>query len=148
MSCHTCVDAPTARNIQQLCSFLGLVNYYSKFVPNLASILYLYPLNQLLQKDRKWSWSPDCVKAFQAAKEGLVSSQVLVHYDPSQHIKVDADVSAYGLGAVISHVLPDQLERPIAFASRSLTTSEKNYAQINKEALELVSSVTNFHQYL
>ena len=140
------IDAPTPRNVQQLRSFLGLLNYYSKFVPNLASILY--PLNQLLQKDRKWSWSSDCAKAFQEAKEGLISSQVLVHYDPSLPIKVAADASAYGLGAVISHVLPDQSERPIAYASRSLTNSEKNYAQIDKEALALVFSIKKFHQYL
>ena len=93
------IDAPTPKNVQQLRSFLGLLNYYCKFVPNLASILY--PLNQLLQKNHKWSWTQDCVKAFQAAKEGLISSQVLVHYDPNLPIKVAADASAYGLGAVI-----------------------------------------------
>ena len=140
------IDAPTPKNVQQLRSFLGLLNYYCKFVPNLASILY--PLNQLLQKNHKWSWTPDCVKAFQAAKEGLISSQVLVHYDPNLPIKVAADASAYGLGAVISHVLPDQSERPIAFASRSLTKSERNYSQLDKEALALVFSVKKFHDYL
>ena len=140
------LDAPAPKNVQQLRSFLGLLNYYGNFVANLATILH--PLNKLLQKDCRWHWSSECARAFQAAKEGLTSSQVLLHYDPTLPIKVAADASAYGLGAVLSHVLPDNSERPIAFASRSLSQSEKNYAQIEKEALALIFAVKKFHQFL
>ena len=140
------VEAPEPQNVQELRSFLGLLNYYSKFIPNLASIVH--PLNQLLRHNIKWKWSVDCAKAFSQAKKSLVSSQVLDHYNPELPIRMAADASAYGVGAVISHVYPDGSEKPIAFASHTLSKSQKNYAQIEKEALALVFGVRRFHQYL
>ena len=78
----------------------------------------------------------------------LVSAKVLAHYDPDLPMKMAADASAYGVGAVILHVYPNGYERPIAFASRTLTKSEKNYAQLEKEALALIFGVKHFHPYL
>ena len=137
---------PEPENEQQLRSFLGLLNYYSKFIPNLATILH--PLNQLLRKDVHWEWTQECANAFQQAKDSLVSSQVLAHYDPKLLIRLAADASAYGIGAIISHVYPDGSERPVAFVSRTLTSTERNYAQLEKEALALIYGVKHFHQYL
>ena len=79
--------------------------------------------------------------AFKQAKESLVSSQVLAHYNPKLPIKMAANASAYGVGAVILHIFADGSRRPIAFASRILSKSEKNYAQIKKEALALIFGV-------
>ena len=140
------VQAPVPENQQQLRSFLGLINYYGKFMPNLATILK--PLNSLLQKHRQWEWTTECQQAFQTAKDTLISSQVLMHYDPTKPITLAADASAYGIGAVIAHTLPDGSERPVAFASRTLSPSETNYSQIEKEALALIYGVKHFHQYL
>ena len=138
--------APIPRNIQELRSFLGLLNYYGRFIPNLASILH--PLNALLRRDSEWVWSKECNQAFELAKEKLVSADVLVHYDSTLPVKLAGDASAYGVGAVISHVMPDGTERPIAFASKTLSTSERNYSQVEKEGLALVFGVKKFQSYL
>ena len=138
--------APPPQDPQQLRSFLSLVNYYGKFIPNLATLVN--PLNKLLHKDAPWKWDATCQAAFSSAQEALTSSPVLIHYDPTLPVCLATDASAYGVGAVIPHTLPDGTERPIAFASRTLSTSEVNYAQIEKEALSIVFGVKRFHTYL
>ena len=109
------VNTPLPQNLQQLRSFLGLLNYYRKFLPNLAAIVQ--PLNELLQNEKKWIWSSKCTQAVQTAKQLLTASNILTHYDPTLPLKLAADASQYGLGAVISHVLPSGEEKLIAFAS-------------------------------
>ncbi|KAL5506647.1 hypothetical protein EMCRGX_G008350 [Ephydatia muelleri] len=138
--------APVPSSVPQPRSFLGMINYYSKFIPNLATLLN--PLNELLRKDVQWKWTDQREQAFKQAKQCLTSPNVLVHYDPTLPIKLAGDASAYGIGAVISHTLPDGSERPIAFASRTLNASERNYAQLEKEALSLIFGVKKFHEYL
>ena len=138
--------APVPSSVPQLRSFLGMINYYSKFIPNLATLLN--PLNELLRKDVQWKWTDQREQAFKQAKQCLTSPNVLVHYDPTLPIKLAGDASAYGIGAVISHTLPDGSERPIAFTSRTLNASERNYAQLEKEALSLIFGVKKFHEYL
>ena len=140
------LKAPVPQNTQQLRSFLGLLHYYGKFLQDLSSLLH--PLNRLLKSNAQWKWSADCQKAFEQAKNQLASAPVLAHYDVTQKLKLAADASAYGLGAVISHVYDDGSEKPIAYASRTLSNAEKNYAQIDKEALALVFAVQRFHTYL
>ena len=139
------LKAPTPRNMKELQSFLGLINYYGAFIPNLSSLLQ--PLHALLQKDTRWKWTEQCEQSFKAAKDSLTSPPVLVHYNPKLPLRVAADASSHGLGAVLSHVMPDQSERPIAFASRTLSSSEK-FAQVEKEALALVFAIKKFHLYL
>ena len=138
--------APSPHNLQQLRSFLGLLNYYAKFLPHLASLLH--PLHMLLRTKQLWHWSKACEQAFQRAKKRLVEAPVLVHYDPELPIVLAADASAYEIGAVISHKFPDGLERPVAFASGMLSASEKNYAQVEKAVVSLIFGVCKFHQYL
>ena len=139
-------QAPEPRNVQELRSFLGLVNYYAKFIHHLSTITQ--PLNHLLCQKVPWKWTKECQRAFLELKEQLASSEVLVHYDPQLPLKLDCDASAYGVGAVLSHVFPDGGERPVAYASRTLTQSEKGYAQLEKEALSLVFGIKKFHQFL
>ena len=139
-------QAPAPQNVNELRSFLGMVQYYHSFLPGLATILA--PLHRLLQKNVRWEWSDDCKKAFKACKEGLTSDSLLVHYDLNRKLRLACDASSYGLGAVLSHVMEDGQERPIAYASRTLSSSEKNYAQIEREALSIIFGVKKFHQFL
>lgn len=140
------METPTPKNVKDVRAFLGLINYYHRFMPNSATVLK--PLNQLLEKERIWRWTDDCEKAFKKAKELITSDQVLTHYNPELPVRLACDASPFGLGAVLSHVMPDGSERPISFASRSLTKSEKNYAQIQKEALGIVWGVKKFNTFL
>lgn len=138
--------APTPKSKTELRLFLGLVNYYGKFIPQLASITQ--PLNQLLCKKTHWKWTTKCQEAFTALKTKLTYTNVLVHYDVNLPLRLACDASAYGVGAVISHVMPNNDEKPIAYASRSLTKGEKNYSQIEKEALSIIFGIKKFHQFL
>lgn len=130
----------------QLKAFLGLLNYYGKFVPNLSTLLA--PLHRLLQKSSAWTWGPDQQKAFDCVKQILSSDRVLAHYDPSLPLILACDASPYGVGAVLSHRLTDGTEKPVAFASRSLGPAEKRYSQLDKEGLAIIFGVKRFHQYL
>ena len=140
------VKAPAPNNVTQLKAFLGMLNYYAKFLPNLSS--NLAPLYKLLQKKVRWLWSEEQRQAFQQAKQALTSAKVLVHYDPSKKLILSCDASPYGVGAVLSHKLEDGTEHPVAFASRSLSPAEKKCAQLDKEELAIVFGVRHFHHYL
>ncbi|XP_021354167.1 uncharacterized protein K02A2.6-like [Mizuhopecten yessoensis] len=140
------LKAPEPSDVSELRAFLGLVNYYGRFLPNLSTTLY--PLHKLLEKDKSWEWNTSHRQAFQEVKTLVTSTEVLTHYDPNKPLRLACDASPRGLGAVLSHVMEDKSERPIAYASRSLNAAERNYSQIDKEALGLVWGVKHFHDYL
>ena len=138
--------APGPENQQQLRSFLGMINYYSKFISNYLTITH--PLNEVLKDRVEWKWSEDQQKSFQQLKDKLSNAPVLTHFSDTLPLKLDTDASQYGIGAVISHVLPSGEERLIAYALRTLSKSERNYSQIEKEVLSIIFGVKKFHQYL
>ena len=137
---------PRPQDVSSVRGFLRLVNYYHRFLPTLSSVLH--PLTQLLDKDHTWEWSHECEHAFNEAKRLVTSEQVLAHYDPDLPVRVACDDSPYGLGAVLSHEMSEGSEKPVAFASRTLNRAERNYSQIDKEALALVWGIRKFNHYL
>ena len=140
------VEAPAPRNVTELKSYLGLLNYYGRFLPNLSTTLA--PLHYLLKKGTVFSWGKQQTKAFEASKQLLTSSKVLAHYDPKRELILTCDASAYGIGAVLPQKASEDNEHPIAFASRSLAHAETNYSQLDKEASAIIFAVKRFHQYI
>ena len=108
-------DAPTPKDVSQPRSFLEMLNYYGRFLPNLATLLS--PLYELLQSSKRWSWEEHQDRSFQEAKKLLATSDVLTNYNPRKPLVLSCDASPYGVGAVLSHRIPDDTEQPIAFAS-------------------------------
>ena len=139
-------DSPCPGNVSQLKSYLGLVNYYGKFLPQLATCLA--PLYDLLKRETDWHWGKSQEKAFADSKRWLHSERVLIHFDPNKPLVLFCDASPYGLGAVLCHKLSEGVDKPIAFASRTLSAAEKNYSHLEKEGLAVVFGVKRFYQYL
>ena len=128
--------------MEGLRSYLGLVNYYGKFSPNLSTVLR--PLHKLLLKDVPFRWSRECGEAMKLVSGSLID-RGLCHYDSENVLRLATDASPVGVGAVLSHVI-DGEEVPIAFGSRTLSSSEMKYPQIEKEALSIILGVKKVSQ--
>lgn len=138
--------APTPKNVSEVKAFLGLVNYYGKFLANLSTTLA--PLHKLLTKGTHFQWKDSQQEAFEAVKSQLASSELLVHYDSELDLVLACDASPYGVGAVLSHRFKNGTKRPIAYASRTLAVSERRYCHLDKEASAIIFGLKKFHQYL
>ena len=119
-------DAPRPQDVAQLRTFLGMRNYYGKFLPSLATLLR--PVYDLIQSSKPWDWVKSQELAFRKAKELLSSAPLLTHYDPKKPLVLACDASPYGVGAVLSHCMEDHSERPIAYASRTLSPIELKFS--------------------
>uniref|UniRef100_A0A3B3T0U0 ribonuclease H n=1 Tax=Paramormyrops kingsleyae TaxID=1676925 RepID=A0A3B3T0U0_9TELE len=139
-------EAPSPKSVTELKAYLGLLNFYNKFLPRLSTLLA--PLHKLLRKGEPWCWGPAQEKVFCKSEELLQSSSVLVHYDEQKDLILSCDASPYGVGAVLAHRMPGGQEKPIGFASRTLNAAEKNYSQLDKEGLAVIFGVRYFHKYL
>ncbi|UYV80120.1 K02A2.6-like [Cordylochernes scorpioides] len=139
------VHFPKPRNISETRSFLGLSSYYRRFIKSYAN--KSRPLNSLLKKDEKFIWGEEQDESFRILKQELGSSPVLGHFIEGAETHVHTDASGYGLGAVLVQIQNDA-ERPIAYASRTLTKAEKNYSTTEKECLAVVWALGKFRPYL
>ncbi|XP_062536041.1 uncharacterized protein K02A2.6-like isoform X2 [Armigeres subalbatus] len=141
----TIEKAKVPTDTTELKAFLGLINFYGKFVPHLSAKLSC--LYALLRKDTKFVWTMECQKTFEESKHALLTANFLEFYDPDKPIIVVSDACGYGLGGVIAHVV-DGKEKPISFASFSLNSAQKTYPILHLEALALVCTVKKFHKFL
>lgn len=119
-------EAP--RNVADVRRLLGVANHLARFIPNLSESCT--PLRQLLQKGREWIWGPPQEEALVKIKDLIYSNRCMAKYDPKCPTILSADASALGLGAVLLQKQDNGERRPVALASRSLTTAESRYAQI------------------
>ncbi len=139
-------QAPTPKNVTELKSYLRLLPYYGKFLPNLSTRLAL--LYKLLSKKQPWEWTSAQDKAFNESKELLASSKLLVHFDSDLPLLLACDTSAYGICAVLAHGMPDGSENSIRYAFCTLNSAEHKYLQLEKEGLSLVFGIKQFYSYL
>ena len=154
---------PIPTNIKELQSFLGAINYLSKFIPHLSTLRST--LQGLVKKDSEYIWTPTHDRAFQDIKDAICHETLLSYFDKSKPIFIEVDASGQGLGAVLLQGNIDQMEldnasqtegrfldfrnrlKPIAFASKSLSEAETRYSNIERELLGVVWAVQHFNHY-
>ena len=136
---------PTPKCKREVQQFLGLANYYRRFVKNYADIAK--PLHQLTEKTASFCWSEKCQQAFDELRQRLVAAPILTFPDPSKPFTLDTDASATGIGAVLSQVKEGQ-ECVVAYASRTLSKPERRYCTTRRELLAVVTFVRQFRPYL
>lgn len=130
---------PTDR--KELERFLGMTNYLSRFISSYSTVAS--PLRSLLKKDIEFEWAQVHDNAFIQLKTAISAAPVLRYYSPDEQVTVSVDASSYGLGACLL-----QGGRPVAYAARTLTPTEKRWAQIEKEMLAIYFGCVRFHQYI
>ena len=131
---------PAPTNVTELQEFLGLVTYLSPFIPGLSTLTA--PLQELLKKDTDFIWNRTYDTTFEWVKEAIISDTTLRYFDPSLLMTIQVDASQVGLGAALL-----QNGKPIAFASKALTETECQYANIEREMLAAVFGAERFHTY-
>ena len=135
------LDMPTPKDLDELRTFLGMMTYLGKFTPNLSKLTD--PLRKLTEGGVEWSWEPHHQKAVDDLKCLVTRAPVLKFYDVDKPVTLNTDASKKGYGAVII-----QDERPVAYASRRVTSAEKNYAPIKNEMSAIVFGCVTFHDYI
>ena len=144
ISCILEAKPPTSKT--NLRSFVGLVNFYRKFCPRLSEVSR--PLYELLKQDVDFVWCDAHQKAFEEIKRLVTTAPVLTFYNPKLRHKIQSDASPFAIGSCLTQIDADGIEKPVAYAHRALTNAERNYSQLDKEALSLVFGLSKFHCYV
>ena len=147
---------PQPKSVKELQSFLGSVNYLSKFIPHLSS--FRKPLQDLLKSSNDFVWLKVHDEAFKTLKNAIVKDVMLKYFDSNLPIYIETDASKKGIGVVMlqpdnsventSHTEVTNNLRPVLYASKTLTATESNYSNIEREKLGVVSSVLHFKHFM
>ena len=140
------LDMPAPGNVGDVRRFLGTVNQLSKFAPNLAETTQ--PIRELLLEPNAWVWGDAQRRAFTEVKEALRATPILSLFDPNLVTTVSADASSFGLGVVLMQKQMTGEVKPVAYISRSMTSTERSSAQIEKEALAFTWACECLSDYL
>ena len=138
-------EARRPETASEIRSFLGLVNFCARFIPDLATLTE--PLRRLTKQGAKFDWGVDQENAFKTLKKKLTNAETLGYFDTEAKTQLITDASPVGLGAVLTQIQHGE-KRIISYASRSLTDVEKRYSQTEKEALGIIWACERFHMYL
>ncbi|GFW83535.1 transposon Tf2-9 polyprotein [Trichonephila clavipes] len=145
------LDYKQPETVGSLRKFLGLLNFYRRFLPKAAEQQYL--LSEFLKgskgkKDSKpLNWSSEAITAFQRCKQALADAALLAHPSPSAPLALHVDASDYAMGGALHQVVDSELQ-PLAFFSRKLTSSEKSYSAYDRELLAIYSAIRHFRYML
>jgi len=134
------------RNIKEMQKFLGLANYYRRFIKNFAKIAAL--LYVLVRKEQRWKWEREQKKAFGKLKVVFITEPVLAIPEINREMRVEADASDYATGGVLSTKCENGKWRPVAFISKLLNATERNYEIHNKEILAVIRCLEMWRYYL
>lgn len=139
------VEASSPTTPSEVRSFLGLVGYSARFIPNFSTMAE--PLRKIARQGVPFIWGEAQAQAFQQLKTAISQAPVLAYFDKEAHTQIIADASPVGLGAVLVQKKNGE-SRPVCYASRTLSSVERRYSQTEKEALALVWACERFHLYL
>jgi len=140
------LEWPIPKCVKDVQKFLGLANYYCRFIEGFASIAR--PLHDMVKKDKKWEWTGKQEKAFEELKRRFTEKLVLVAPDLDKKMQMKVDTSDYATGGVLSMECEDNLWRPVAFLSKSLNETERNYKIHDKEMLAIVRGLEAWRHLL
>ena len=131
----------TSKCVKDMQKFLGLANYYHRFIKGFASIAR--PLHNMVKKDKKWDWTEKQERVFKELKEQFTKELVLAVPDLDKTMRMEVDTLDYATGGVLLMECEDKLWRPVAFLSKSLNEMERNYEIHNKEMLVIIRGLEN-----
>ncbi len=143
---HAIVNMPAPKDASDCRSFLGLLNFYHKFLNQVSS--ECEPIYRLTRQDVPFKWSSKCKSAFEKVKQILSTAPVLAHYDPSKKIGVACDASPFVVSSILFMIDEYGNEQPLGYHSQLLNETQRRYSQIEKEGLSIIVSMKKFYKYL